>query len=549
MKMRILKLYIAGVLVFASVALHGINLYAAQEQVGFMEDGFKLLARAEQYYKASIYIDLKTQYGLMSPQYRASVPFARFKKTFGEALPPLPGTGSPAEKGLVHISGSLTPKENTASLGSMLSKPIKKNKHSFKNSLPPSSISNKLLYHFEKVKFLNEEKAILYFELTTYQRMPLVFPGIPPYLERTKTDSDFWVKVDKEWYREVEVRAANISGSRFSVSLKEGKSKLSGTVRTLKNIVKYKLGEMAKQRFSASDTEDTLTKLMSIAPFTVDAYVKKRGVDSLKETLQKGLNSRLEYLSFSLKRMPTSPNIMKKVAEIKRLLGRKSDALGVYLKSATFEKNNLKTILNISDLYFEKEDYKKSLEYMDKYLTLNMKVRSSRAKPKIQMWIESRAASKEKTTKLINAIGRQSAEELFLELVHKQEWHTAAELIRKLYDYEGFRIDSKIKAALLKSGSRPKIVPMKISELVPGNMHDILRKISIFELSRMVRFFGYSIYWTGAPIGTTGVEAPVNIMVRSAGYFLYNNRIYGKYDNIIIGRKDASPHRIGYNVV
>jgi len=546
MKMRMLKLYIACVLVFVFAVFHTMPACAAVGRDKFLEDGFNLLTRAEKYYRAIIYIDLKAQYDLMSSKYRSAVSFSRFKKTFGEALPVPPKVSSPEVKRPMHISGKLMPKSPPTSHGT---KHKKNKKNGLKKPLPPSLVSNRLLYLFKRVKFLNKDNAIVYFDKTIYYKMPIHIPRMPPYIERTREDSDFWVKVSGKWYRDVRVTSVSVSGSKFEIPLKEGAKRFGGTLRTVDNIVRYKLERLARLKFAESDAKDTLKKLMLLAPLAVHASLKKRGVDSFVGVVEEGLDSRLEYIGFSLKRLPTSTTLIKMAAEVKRALGNKSDALKGYLKSSLLEKNNLKTIANISDLYLEKEDYKKSLEYMDKYLTLNAKVRGSRAKPKMQIWLESRKEAREKVAKLMDSIGRQGTEDMLVEFIHKHEWYTASEIIRKLYEYEGFRIQDKINAALAKHGGRPRIIPMKVSELIPGNMLGILRRVSIFELSRMLRFFAYGMYWTAAPIGTTGVDAPVNIMVRSAGYFLYKNRIYGKYDNIIIGRKDVSPHLIGYNVV
>lgn len=109
---------------------------------------------------------------------------------------------------------------------------------------------------------------------------------------------------------------------------------------------------------------------------------------------------------------------------------------------------------------------------------------------------------------------------------------------------------SKMRAMLnsLRRGAIGKVAQQRaIRSLVPDTLKkdwELVESLSWFELSELMDRFGLTLVWPGPdPIGTTGVVAPCDIAVRSAG------KQRGDFGDIVVNGKNVSENHKGYNVV
>jgi hypothetical protein len=83
------------------------------------------------------------------------------------------------------------------------------------------------------------------------------------------------------------------------------------------------------------------------------------------------------------------------------------------------------------------------------------------------------------------------------------------------------------------------ILPKKIISRYP-----FLQEISYFETKNLLKILGIEVsVKSDGYIGKTGIESPVNIIIRSAGYFV------GANSQILINGKNIIPSNIGYNII
>jgi len=360
---------------------------------------------------------------------------------------------------------------------------------------------------------------------TEFVRTPFSVPGIK----------------DGKWYVEMKSGNVSISGHSFKTKLADSKKLGSRRVVSIQKIIDSKLSELARDR---KNIEKDIKELTLLAPYKVETWVR-RVLPKFSDTVTEALKEALAELKFAVKKVPTSSLMMKKVARLSNLLGEKDKAISTYMQSMAFDKNDLEALMGISNLFFDKKNYVNSIKYFDKYLTLNLKIRHSRIKPKIQVFLENDGDAGD----MLSELGWKAVEDFTVELVRKRQWAAASGLIKKLYAFKKIDIAKKItEAKKNNSDNVHNVLLFKVSELVPPVFEPILKRLSLFDVSKLLEFSGYQAYRTASYIGNTGVMTPTNIMVRSAGHFEFKNRIYGKYDNIIIGKRDVSSHRVGYNM-
>ncbi|MBN2209082.1 MAG: hypothetical protein JW759_07280 [Candidatus Coatesbacteria bacterium] len=97
-----------------------------------------------------------------------------------------------------------------------------------------------------------------------------------------------------------------------------------------------------------------------------------------------------------------------------------------------------------------------------------------------------------------------------------------------------------------KTSRGKQITEAKLGDLLPKELHaqlSVFDDVSWYELSRIIELMGMELHFSGPrEIGHTGVLAPVDIVVRSAG------RETGNAANILINGVDVAPDMKGYNV-
>ncbi len=538
-------------LFIATLFFHGAA-YAKKknlQKLDVMSECFSLLSEVCEYHRAVLYGDLKKEYSFMTPRYKELIPYSKFRDSRGAALPLVfPSKDKQKErKSLGSISGRKLTSAPPLMLPPMVGMMGKANK----KVNPDFHSSNKLFYKLKKVKISREgNKALVFFEYTEFVKMPIPMMKSPFFIFSRK-GADLWIKKGNRWYRDVKGRTENISGHSFTLQVDETQQSWPGVTVKTSDIVRSKLAEIKKRKESNKDTPRTALILTRLSPFKVYSKAAKIS-DEFKKYVTEAFDVIIKDLNFAMTKAPTASIVSKKIGKMQRLLGKHEESTASYLRSISLDEHDVDSLLNLSDLFLRKKEYKKAVEYFDKYLSLNLKVRQSAVKPKIQIWLESNASSSYEISEMISQLGKDKTWRFVVELIKKRQWRAAEGLIKKLYANRGYKkqinskISNKLKKLTYKDGH--KGVFFKVSDFVPLPFQEILSKLNVFEVSKIVELLGYNVYRTKAFIGETGVETPVDIRVRSGCYFVLKNRIYGKYDGIIIGRRNVSPKGIGYNI-
>ena len=124
------------------------------------------------------------------------------------------------------------------------------------------------------------------------------------------------------------------------------------------------------------------------------------------------------------------------------------------------------------------------------------------------------------------------------------DWERATEALQKLVQTSGM-------ASLLKNfeehSRQEKVRKTPIKALVPGDLHSawtLVESLKWYDLSQLIERTGMRLISPGnMEIGSTGVLAPCDIVVRSAG------DENGDYGNVLLNGADVSTNLRGYNFV
>ena len=124
------------------------------------------------------------------------------------------------------------------------------------------------------------------------------------------------------------------------------------------------------------------------------------------------------------------------------------------------------------------------------------------------------------------------------------DWDAATGVIEKLMKTSG--VGSVLKD-FGKQASRKEVAKTKLESLVPKKLRPVWTlagQLKWFELSQIVERMGMELIHPGTDeIGSTGVAAPCDIVVRSAG------REHGDYGDIVVNGVDVATGLRGYNLV
>ncbi len=124
------------------------------------------------------------------------------------------------------------------------------------------------------------------------------------------------------------------------------------------------------------------------------------------------------------------------------------------------------------------------------------------------------------------------------------DWAPATRVIEKLMKTSGM---GSLLKDFGKEASGKKVVKTTLKSLVPKSirpMWTLAGQLKWFELAQIIERMGMNLIHPGnSRIGSTGVVAPCDIVVRSAG----NDR--GDYGNIVVNGVDVATGLRGYNLV
>ncbi|MBN1592670.1 MAG: hypothetical protein JW941_05415, partial [Candidatus Coatesbacteria bacterium] len=124
------------------------------------------------------------------------------------------------------------------------------------------------------------------------------------------------------------------------------------------------------------------------------------------------------------------------------------------------------------------------------------------------------------------------------------DWRDAAQALKSLMEVSG--IGSRI-GEFEKSSRGTKVGKTNVKSLIPAELHSSWSVVELMhwsDLSRLFEIYGMQLVFPGGEkIGQTGVSAPCDISVRSAGEF------HGNFGSILVNGVDVSANLRGYNLV
>jgi len=124
------------------------------------------------------------------------------------------------------------------------------------------------------------------------------------------------------------------------------------------------------------------------------------------------------------------------------------------------------------------------------------------------------------------------------------DWEAAPQVIEKLMKTSGM---GSLLEGFGKQANSKKVVETTLRSLVPKKLWPIWTlagQLKWFELAQIVERMGMELVHPGNDkIGSTGVAAPCDIVVRSAG------KDHGDYGNIVVNGVDVATGLRGYNLV
>jgi len=157
-------------------------------------------------------------------------------------------------------------------------------------------------------------------------------------------------------------------------------------------------------------------------------------------------------------------------------------------------------------------------------------------------WLEAKARMRE-----CEQYAQDKSSALFWETyvyLVKWDWAQATGVIKKLMKSSG--MGSLLKDFGKRAKSK-KVLETTLESLVPKKLRPIwplARQLRWFELAQIIKRMGMELIHPGNDeIGSTGVAAPCDIVVRSAG------KDRGNYGNIVVNGVDVATGLRGYNLV
>ena len=93
-------------------------------------------------------------------------------------------------------------------------------------------------------------------------------------------------------------------------------------------------------------------------------------------------------------------------------------------------------------------------------------------------------------------------------------------------------------------GRAEEVIEIVIGELLPPTYQRVLAKLTLFEVVSLCRARGWTVLHPGMEIGTTGIVAPVDIVVRSGG-----GQWNGDQEEIVVDGNTRSPNNQGINAL
>jgi hypothetical protein len=91
--------------------------------------------------------------------------------------------------------------------------------------------------------------------------------------------------------------------------------------------------------------------------------------------------------------------------------------------------------------------------------------------------------------------------------------------------------------------SQGDVVWCNIWDLLPPSAEAYIKRITMYEVVKILQVMGCYVVYPGMDVGATGVETPVDIEAVSGGGGTYQN------ERIFIGGQQLSPNKRGYNLV